>query len=238
MGKSVQFTDAGQVIGAYESRGVPRFAIFQDRQFLFKYEGEDLETGAAMLSDWLDLLKNSAAIYTVAVYEDADRITSKTPYDGSFNFRFKDQPDNYANGSRALGEIRDQVARLAERLDNPPAPDPVEDEGPEITAVEAWLDKIHGVVSHPVIQPLLPQILAALTGTKVPAIAGPGFPAGSAAGEVPDPVAGGLPPAVVDAVAAIIEAVPDGAAGIIRLGNIARTDPAKLRKSWKYLDLL
>jgi len=92
--QTVQFTEAKDVVQAYLSNEVPAFSIRNKEQLLFTYKGNDLNEGAELLTGFLNLLKNSSGIYALCVYEklSADkRITNKTEYDGSFNFRFQDQ---------------------------------------------------------------------------------------------------------------------------------------------------
>lgn len=87
MGKSVQFYGADQVLEAAQNRGCSRWGMFQQSQFLFKNEGDDLDESLAFLEKILENLTESEAIYTLKFYEDDIRIKEKTPCDGSFNFR-------------------------------------------------------------------------------------------------------------------------------------------------------
>jgi len=80
-GKSVQFQTANHVVDAYLLRDVPAFSIYQGKQLLIKYEGSDINEGASLLGNFLEMLQNSAAIYTLCVYEDfTGRINDKTAY--------------------------------------------------------------------------------------------------------------------------------------------------------------
>lgn len=123
--QSVQFASIDEVLGAYMNRQVPAWSIWQKTQFMFKYEGRDIEQGAAMLQKHLQVLSRSAAIYTLKVYEDLPKtakIKSNTPDDGSFNFRFVDSPystNGYNGGNNALlqeiAELKLQIAALQEQ---------------------------------------------------------------------------------------------------------------------------
>ena len=44
--KAVQFRGIKNVVKAYESKKVPAWGLFQQTQFLEKYEGDNLEEGA------------------------------------------------------------------------------------------------------------------------------------------------------------------------------------------------
>jgi hypothetical protein len=74
----------------------------------------------------LELLKKSksAGIYTLCVYEIASgRITNKTEYDGSFNFRFWDEVDspqyNYyrSQNDQELNLLKEEVKVLKQKLE-------------------------------------------------------------------------------------------------------------------------
>jgi hypothetical protein len=121
---TVQFRDASSVVRAYENRGVPAFCIRNKNQLLFVYKGDDLEEGKNLLTEYMDLLQKSesAGIYTLCVYEEfkGGRITNKTEYDGSFNFRFTDTisinqtKHPFANELTAL---REEVKLLHEKME-------------------------------------------------------------------------------------------------------------------------
>lgn len=158
--RSVQFTTAEQVMEAYSNRQVPDFTIWQDKQYLFKYDKGDsdgIEGGEEYLSKLLGMLSNSAAIYTLKVYEEGhERITDKTPHDGSFNFRFLDAPvyntpgTPVMNGTRAM---QDEIKALKEKIEDLENDDSGEGEQPGVMGM------IDQVLSHPAIMPLIPMIV-------------------------------------------------------------------------------
>ena len=88
---SVQFFGADNVIKAAENRKCPAWAIFQGKQFLFKYEGSDLNESQDFLEKILENLQDSVSVYTIRFYEEAVKIKENTPYDGSFNFRMLEE---------------------------------------------------------------------------------------------------------------------------------------------------
>lgn len=151
--RSVQFVDSVSVVGAYESRGLAAWSIWQNTQFMFVYEGDSLADGKAQLETTLGWLENSAAIYTLKVYKEDGDITDKTPCHGSFNFRFEDVPlygqRNQVNGSGnnnkdvmgAIAELRKEVAEIR---DGSPG--------------ESNLGIIGEILDHEAIQPIIPII--------------------------------------------------------------------------------
>lgn len=116
VGKGVQFSGADQVLNAYRSRELAPFALWCGKQFLFTYEGENLDEGEADLRTWLDNLKDSAATYTLTVYRSVpdDGITAQTPFHGSFNFKLLEKPLNYLG--EAYGIAGGNWKHLAEEL--------------------------------------------------------------------------------------------------------------------------
>lgn len=155
-GKSVQFDNVDAVITAYKSRGVAAFGLWQGSQFLFKFDGNSIDDGAQLLEQFLESFVESAAIYTLAVYEDPQgKINSKTPYDGSFNFRFNADTTSYRNAGSVIGQLQGEVTalktQLAEALESHDEPQQ-----------KSFLDQIGEITTHPVIQQFLPAILGAL----------------------------------------------------------------------------
>ena len=114
--KSVQFRDAESIVKNYHNMGIPAWGIKQGGALNFKYQGESLDDGASQLRAYIELLNEneSAAIYTLCLYEDPDgKITEKTPADLSWNFRLRDQvsgfmpSEMYGGGYGAMiGEIK------------------------------------------------------------------------------------------------------------------------------------
>lgn len=89
MAASIQFYGKDAVTTAADNRQCARWAMFDGRQFLFKYEGNDKEESLQMLEKTLDCLQESGTIsrYTLKFYEEAVKIKENTPCDGSFNFK-------------------------------------------------------------------------------------------------------------------------------------------------------
>lgn len=230
-GKSVQFKTVEDILSAYESRDVVKFAIFQDKQFLFKYEGEDINEGLIQLETMIRALRQSAAIYTLAVYEDIPKngkIKSDTPYDGSFNFRFQDNTDSYNNGSSLLRELTENQRVMNERINAI-----LEKENDEPENEPSEMDAISGFLSHPLVQQYAPVLLGAL-GVKMgepPAAAMAGLPA---AGCHNQDISDELYSALCD----MLNVSPDVEKHLIKLGTLAKTNPAKFKQILGYTNFI
>jgi uncharacterized small protein (DUF1192 family) len=151
---TVQFRDAANVLSAYEQRGIPNFSIRNRQQLLHVYKGGDLGEGATELAAFLELLERSksAGIYTLCVYELAPntRITNKTEYDGSFNFRFSDEISNgarevYSRETESkLNALQSEIAMLREQLEEKEKPEEGE-----------LMGMINGIVNNPSLAPIV-----------------------------------------------------------------------------------
>ena len=171
-GKSVQFTSVDAVCDAYQMRCVPAFSVFQGTQLLFKYEGKDMDEGEVQMREFLKLLSQSAAIYTLCVYEDLgkQKISNKTPYQGSYNFRLQDK--TAFQEISGISAVQQQLQAMNSRLDELQRErmarelEDMEDEDQEIGQTDALtssLDKIAGILEHPIVKSLLPILTNALT---------------------------------------------------------------------------
>lgn len=118
---SVQFMGSAAVLKAMENRDCPKWAIFQGKQFLFKYEGEDMEESAAFLNEILSNLGHSAALYTIQFYEEASKIKANTAHDGSFNFKLADpevrQKERAEFQERYGNTLHSKIDRLLEKFE-------------------------------------------------------------------------------------------------------------------------
>lgn len=171
--KSVQFRHPEHVMKAWENRGVVPWAIWQGKQFQFKYDGQDSQEAQSLLAETLDMLckSRSAAIYTLAVYElkKGQKINSSTPFDGSFNFRFEDHIHfqdamGIAQSNPVLNEfmkrmemMQQQINQLHEYLEQQGQNEPAEI-GQVTTA-----DKLLGML-----EPVMPVLAEKLIGKLFP----------------------------------------------------------------------
>jgi hypothetical protein len=117
---SIQFRGRDNVIQAYNDRDVQVWSLWQGKQMLTK--GNDADS----LTAFINMLEQSesAAIYTVRVYEDIEdvkKVKSNTPDDGSFNFRLN-EPDqlgyNKSGGGGGIGSygIQRRFDELEEKI--------------------------------------------------------------------------------------------------------------------------
>ena len=159
MAKFAEFTKVPDILEAYESQGIPAFAIFLDSQLRVKWEpgeGEGVEEGAEKLQDVLQRLEGSGsfAIYTLRVYENPKgTVKSNTPYDSSVNFQFNRQRSGLAAGMGSVETsykgasytdlavenaiLKKEIEDLREKLEQP--------ESAEMGGVMGVIDKISGL---------------------------------------------------------------------------------------------
>lgn len=157
---SIQFKGVDSVIEAYENREVAPWSIWQGKQFMFKYEGNNVAEGAQQLTATLELLKESSnAIYTLKVYEDlkGGKIKSNTADDGSFNFKLNGDEQTITQNQYASLKYNDKLSERLERIEQ--ALLEREDEEPE---PENKLGVIGEIISHPTIAPIVQNIVAAI----------------------------------------------------------------------------
>lgn len=168
---SVQFYGCDAVMAAYVRRGVPSWAIWHNRQFMFKCETMDIREGEEQLRQTLEMIAGSVATYTLCVHEklQGGRITSKSEHDGSFNFQLNSRElpgSGMGNDIRQLlTEIRksqvEQELRLAQL-----------EEGEGEENVSGVLSGIKQVMEIPGVTDLVAGIFQKFLGKQAPAIAG------------------------------------------------------------------
>jgi hypothetical protein len=164
--KSVQFRSAADTIKAFENLDCEVWALWQDKQFIFKGAGSE------ELKSFLELMNSngaSNAIYTCAYYEgieDKKLVNSKTPFDGSFNFRLNSDGQEITNGQYKQvflqSDLQNKVGALEMKLDSIIQKMDGEDlEDPDLGMVGAILD-------HPVVAQILPRILEQVLNNFMP----------------------------------------------------------------------
>lgn len=245
----LQFTDKTDVIEGYQRARIPAWGIWCGRSLCFSYSGDNVSEGAADLTETLDMLDRAgmAANYQLAMYDAEDianqktsagRITSKTPYISSFNFRLSDTGSGVLAGTRLLGtgemtikqyiESRDTNKILLDELKalRMEVNELKEGSGePDDDIDEYGLGKIGRVLQHPVIGPMATQLVGALTQ-----LLQRGLPAGQVAGI---PVTASADPYPLDdqakeALKVLYAAVPDFSVVLDKLKDMALRQPATL----------
>lgn len=200
---NVQIEGIDKTVQAYRNAKIPCYAVSDGKDNNFRYNGGDLNEGAAMLKIWLEELDRTVSyqLYQLRLYEGikpGDRITNKTPYDLSFNFRLHKRDENMpavAGGSggalsnnqvfgllKDLQDVRIENAVLQMQLQNRNVEnnaDDDDDEPEEKPAEKTAGEKIGQAVidqSIPIIGELIRSFAGKLTGNNLQrstALAGP-----------------------------------------------------------------
>ena len=147
--KAVQFRGIKNVVKAYENKKVPAWGLFQQTQFLEKYEGDSIEEGATLLRDYLEALdqrSNDMNTYTLCVYEDTGKINSSTKFDASFNFRLADTIEDHMQ-SKMAGVYEDRIRGLEDKINQLQEPAEM-----EMTPQEKMWAMVGKILEHPQIQ--------------------------------------------------------------------------------------
>lgn len=132
MGVAVQFWGIKSVVRAYENMQCAAWSMLQGKQFLFKYEGDDLAQGGQELEQLLQSVEghsSTEAIYTLRVYDETSLQRSKTgpnkgkakiyidtPFDGSFNFRLTEGDERSEAGRGGYRVLSDRMDKMEELI--------------------------------------------------------------------------------------------------------------------------
>jgi hypothetical protein len=245
IGRSVQFYGIEKALAAYTNQDVPKWGLFQGAQFLCKYDGPDVAAGAELLSAFLSEIEtgyngNAHTTYTLCVYDglpNAEKITSKTPYSGSFNFQLVErlQVKNDYGGSQdeRIGRILEEkltAAGIIGGID--------EDEDDEPAGPWAAIGKL---LDHPEIKN---AIAARAIGLMDRFLGG-----GASAGQIYQPAA---PAAAMGAVAItqdeidrcnqavqiLVTVDPQIGSHLMAIAEVAAKDPVKYKQLISMLSLL
>lgn len=161
--RDVQFRGIDNVLKGYENMDIPAFSVWCGKEMNFKYEGKNMAEGLRTLDSYLELLRSqgSWAIYSLKVYDDLEgKITSKTPYDGSFNFTVNMSP-NHIDGVPGghIGQLTSEISALRQRIDE------MEQEDEDDSYGMGLLGKI---LLHPTIQQIVPGVIVGITNLIKP----------------------------------------------------------------------
>lgn len=118
---SVQLEGIDSVVLSYRSRGIPAFSVSQGKDLNFWYAGNDLVEGESMLSDFLEMIQQSKAVYKLRVYDKRDikddSIRSNTPDIGAVNFRLNCDPVGMIGSVNMGGGSNAHIRELERKLD-------------------------------------------------------------------------------------------------------------------------
>lgn len=167
MATGYEFLGLQETLAAFEARNVDSWAVFSGTRFIMKGQGmNELEQFLAMIAR-----SGTSAIYTLKVYEDlpaGTKLNSKTPDDGSYNFKLFDLYGNSGALSGALQPYRvgsnpaDLKKLIQEAIDEMTPPEP---EAPGV--LEQMGDAFIGMLQEP---RKLAEFIGALTGQPVRSI--------------------------------------------------------------------
>lgn len=228
-GRSVQFQDIESVINAYELRGVAAFSIYQGKQLLLKYEGTEIGEGADLLNQFLPMLSSSAAIYTLCIYEEyTGKINDKTPYHGSYNFKFSENTPGFNQSNNVLQSVKLQLAAMDEKLTRlETEKDLAGSDDPTLNG----MDRIGQILSHPLVERLIPVIMGFIQP-------------GEETKKLPAAMAGigkenyDISQELKEAVLNMLAATDESETALIKLGAVAKKDPGKFKKLLGYMNFI
>lgn len=161
---SVQFRSAADVLQAFENVKCPAWSLWDGKRFMFKGTGRD------ELESFLDLMNEngaSNAVYSLAYYDKATSaagINSKTPFDGSFNFRLNSDEMEVNTGQyrdfirqtslvSKVNGLEAKFEKLLEVMAHSQQPEPEQ---------ENKLGIVGEILQHPAIAPILPGLIQSL----------------------------------------------------------------------------
>lgn len=161
---AVQFYGVHRVLQAYEDRQAAPFILLYGNQLLLKYAGHQMEEGKALLHGYLKSIQSpeSIATYTLCVFDKVPSggLNSKTPYDGSFNFKLHEPGEQmlYRNEMpHAYEELKAMILEMRAELN-----EKGEDKPAGIGAI------ISGIFDNPQVQTLIAQRLIGLVDNILP----------------------------------------------------------------------
>lgn len=226
---SVQFRTIPDVLDAIRTTDVVNWSIWYGKQLLpFKYTGKDETESINLLERTLSTLQSSAAIYTVKMYDEMKynsaghcKITKATEECASFNFRLNDE--TYGSPySMQNKELERKLAAMQLKVEQLEA----EKEAGEDEEDDSIMGVLNGMVKEN-IPMLVPILMGKLFGGQPgPATALAGIPENDGADlqqEKTDPVQ------VIEAIKLMRAVDPGIDKHLIRLGELAKSNPKKFK---------
>ncbi len=168
MATGLQFRGLENVLRAYNYKSVEAWSVFDGKNLMHKGWGEE------ELREFLTLIceGGSGVCYTLKVYEDiedAKKIKSSSPDDGSFRFKLVDVESDpgYTYRTNSLGSVNDNLRLLNERLDKLEGPID-EDETFSESVGKAMQNAVIGAIENPEKIGAFVDAIKQLLGISVP----------------------------------------------------------------------
>lgn len=236
---AVQFKGIDQVIEAYEMNDMPSWSVWNGQNLMFAYEEEDINKGAAMLKQAVEMLQKgqSEGVYTLKVYKDPPgEIRSNTAYSRAFNFHLFEEGGSKSpqavRSNNILGVINDrfqemQATILDRVLDKIDREDEEEDKPAKAPGL---MGVINGMLENPQIQIAVANKLGALITGLLGIPQGPQAIAGinqQANSQPPTPLSEEQENKInqaIDILAAVDPLIGDN---LLKIAAIARDTPGK-----------
>lgn len=226
-GQPIPINGAAQVLAAYKANDIGPWAIFAGKEMFLANDDVNVETGASMLAEALDLLGagGSEGTYILRVYDtNGEKITYKTDPCRGFPFKlYEEQGSPYQRNQKVITEQAARIERLEAALLEAKEDDEEEEGG--------VMGMINGLIAQPQIQQaIVAGIANAMSG--LPAIIGKFFNMNN--GQQPGRVAGinvGLSAAqqdkVEDALELLSQRDPQLGDHLFAIAQIAVNNPAQ-----------
>lgn len=236
MAANVQFTNKTDVISAYEKMKTPSWAIWCGKAMNFSCVTDSVSEGAAELSEYLNMLESNGmpVYYTLCVYDlgAGEKITNKTPYDASFNFKLNESPGYSGMGRMGgMGELTvkqyidardanklllDEIKAMRMELKE------LQEGGEEEDQDDYGLGKVGKILMHPTVAPMAQQLVSGILGwfNGQPS---PGRGLAGVPGEPPEP------DKIAAAIGVLTQVIPDFPAILDKLALMAQKQPASLK---------
>jgi hypothetical protein len=194
----------------------PCYSVWEGKQLLFSYSGDDIDRGMVRLDTNLSLAADSkvSCVYTLRLYNDIKEgknlINEKTPYCASINFRCVpvEQDDLARYKLEGIGYIESRLKALESKKDEEP---------------EGWAGMLNGVMQSPQGIQFLTQAAVGLVNKFLPGVFGP-VPAlaGPTMGQIP---ANAGDRTIEWAMEVLLQADPDIEQDLCRLADVALKNP-------------
>lgn len=168
--QSIQFQGVADVVAAFKNIRVPRWAIFQNKSMIEKYEDENIDQSINFLNDYLLALQKSktAAIYRLCTYEQepaGGSIKPSTECDRSFSFVVNAKE---YGGYGSIGGFEQQIIERLDRIEAKQALEEEPDENEESEKVSGITIFLNKMLENPQVQQRIGYIIDGILNQIVP----------------------------------------------------------------------